>query len=222
MKRTLQGFTLIEVLIALAAMSLMALLSWRAIDGMLRTQEITQSHAQETAAIQAGLAQWGMDLDSLYIASTQNSKILPLLWDGKTLRLTRSDSTSFGTGLHVVAWTRRNIDGTSMWMRWQSLPLRSVTEWQSAWTAAAVWADSDSATLARLQTPITAMDDWTIYYFRDNSWSNPLSSEGASSGAANNTLPRGVRLILTLPDRGVLSGTLTRDWIQATDGGGKS
>jgi general secretion pathway protein J len=49
---------------------------------------------------------------------------------------------------------------------------------------------------------------------------------GAAGQAANaaaqtktEALPDGVRLVLTLPDGGAISGTLTRDWSRAGLGG---
>ena len=45
--RPAKGFTLIEVLVAIGVMAVLALLSWRGIDAMLRTQ----THLQQRAAI---------------------------------------------------------------------------------------------------------------------------------------------------------------------------
>ena len=42
---SLRGFTLIELLVAISVMALIAILSWRGIDGMVRTQEATRQRA---------------------------------------------------------------------------------------------------------------------------------------------------------------------------------
>ena len=55
------GFTLIEVLVALAILSVMAVLTWRGIDGMARAQQATQRYTDDVLALQAGLAQWRAD-----------------------------------------------------------------------------------------------------------------------------------------------------------------
>ena len=43
----MRGFTLIELLVAIVVMSMLALLSWRSLDGMTRTQNITQQRADD-------------------------------------------------------------------------------------------------------------------------------------------------------------------------------
>ena len=60
-----QGFTLVELLVALSVMALLAVLSWRGIDSMTRTQARTQERADEVLTLQAGLNQWSADLDAM-------------------------------------------------------------------------------------------------------------------------------------------------------------
>ena len=127
-----QGFTLIELLVAIALMALMAAMSWRGLDGMTRAQTQMRQHADEVLTLQAGLAQWGADLDAL----TQQPNTPNLDWDGRALRLLRSSSASPNEGLRVVAWTRRQAAGTGQWLRWQSPPLRTRGELQTAWQKA--------------------------------------------------------------------------------------
>ena len=75
--RASSGFTLIELLVAISIMALMAVLSWRGLDGMTRTQALTSQRADEVLTLQAGLAQWKLDLDML--APTPN--VNPIDWD---------------------------------------------------------------------------------------------------------------------------------------------
>lgn len=60
-----RGFTLIEVMVVMGVMALMALMAWRGIDGMLRTQTGLQQRSDELRTLQAGLAQWQVDLDQI-------------------------------------------------------------------------------------------------------------------------------------------------------------
>ncbi len=62
---TLGGFTLLEVMVALLLMALMAILSWRALDSMVRTREILAHHDQQFDAARQLFGQWDQDCREL-------------------------------------------------------------------------------------------------------------------------------------------------------------
>ncbi|MDP2419323.1 MAG: prepilin-type N-terminal cleavage/methylation domain-containing protein [Hydrogenophaga sp.] len=222
---TSRGFTLIELLVAITIMSMLALLSWRSLDGMTRTQTLTQQRADELLRLQAALGQWGADLDAV----VETGEVPALEFNGQVLRMTRRDSTEVGLqspGLRVVAWARH----TGQWMRWQSPPLVRRDELARAWQRAADW--GSRAQLASTDSPgggndsaiaLFGIDQWQLFYHRGETWANPQSSVGteAPSGAAADAppateLPNGVRLVLTLSSGQSLSGELVRDWVRPT------
>ena len=218
-----RGFTLVELLIALGILALMAGLSWRGLDAMVQTRETVRQHSDAVLTLQAGLTQWSSDLDAL----VELPQTPALMWDGRSLRLTRRSTTRPGDGVLVVAWARRSIEGAGQWLRWQSPPLRTRGELQSAWTQAALWAQNPGENEKKFEVRIAALDQWQVFYFRNNAWSHPMSSADAAQvdpvdTAAGQPPPEGIRLILTLPPGEAISGTLTRDWMRATLGGGKS
>lgn len=219
MRRT-KGFTLIELLVAIGLLALMAALSWRGIDGMARAQTQMRQHSDDVYALQAGLAQWGADLDALALQANTPS----LDWDGRALRILRRSSTAPGEGLSVVAWSRRSVDGQGQWLRWQSPALQTRGELQQAWQKAASWAQSPADDDRLREVRIAALDQWQIYYYRSDAWSNPLSSAGTTAdgkGANDSPIPDAVRLVLTLAPGQAISGVLTRDWLRPSVGGGK-
>jgi general secretion pathway protein J len=195
------GFTLVEVLVALALMAAMATIAWRGIDGMLRSREISQQRLQATERLQTALAQWETDLRQLQ----DSSQVNPLAFDGASLLLTRRQPY----GLQVVMWSLRN----GRLQRWES----PVVTTRSALTEA--YAMSAQA-LARDQQQLVVLDgvsSWQLYYYRNNSWSNAQSSgdEAAEPGAPpapapRRTLPSGVRMLLEFAPGGGLQGRLTR------------
>jgi general secretion pathway protein J len=223
------GFTLVELLVALMVMALLAVMSWQGLDGMARANAQTRQRADALMALQSGFAQWAADLDAMVAMPQRNDATAapapmsttdvasPLDWNGQALRLVRTDSGAADAGLRVVAWSRREVSGKPQWLRWQSDLVRDSVALQSAWLQAAVWAQNPGDAERRREVAITPLAGWQVFYFRNDAWSNPLSSAGATPAA-----PDGVRLVLTLPQGEVLAGTLTRDWVRPTVAGNKS
>jgi general secretion pathway protein J len=230
------------LLVAITIMSMLALLSWRSLDGMTRTQAQTQQRADDLLRFQAALGQWTADLDA--IVDTQ--EVSPLDFDGRLLRLTRRDASESGlqsAGIRVVAWTRRGgpltgedglpvagaLAGPGQWVRWQSPPILRRDELARAWQRAGDWsreaqpiggeaAGSDSA------IALIGITQWQLFYHRGDTWSNPLSSVGAPTDNLpgglrsddEGAVPNGVRVVLSLPTGTSLSGNLVRDWVRPT------
>jgi general secretion pathway protein J len=224
MRRT-RGFTLIELLVALFALALLATLSWRGLDGMTRAQSQTQARADEVLAFQTGLAQWSADLDAL----VQLPQVTAIEWNGRVLRLTRRGTADIADGVRVVGWARRE----GQWRRWQSPGLTTRGDVEAAWQQADMWAQNPGDELRRGEVAVMPLEDWQVFYFRSDAWTNPLSSDAqvAQGPAAADTaavvrrtglVPDGVRLVLTLPPGTAFSGRLVRDWVNPLVGGGKS
>lgn len=240
-----RGFTLIELLVAITIMSMLALLSWRSLDGMTRTQTLTQQRADELLRLQAGLGQWGADLDAV----VETGEVSALEFNGQVLRMTRRDSAEAGLqspGLRVVAWARHTPDqrsdpaavgsagnasaGLAQWVRWQSPPLVRRDELARAWQRAAEWGSGGRLTTNGgagggndTAVALFGIDQWQLFYHRGETWANPQSSVGteATGGEVAGTapateLPNGVRLVLTLSPGQSLSGQLVRDWVRPT------
>jgi general secretion pathway protein J len=221
-----RGFTLVELLVALFAMALLAIMSWRGLDGMTRAQAQTEARADEVLTLQVGLAQWAADLDAL----VQLPQTTALDWNGRVLRLTRRGTASVTDGVLVVGWTRRVVNGTGTWLRWQSPQVTTRGALEQAWQQADLWSANPGDEEKRYEVAVTPLEEWRLFYFRDNAWTNPQSSAEVAAGQIPNppgtpaapvaaVLPEGVRLVLNLPPGQAISGTLTRDWVRPTAGG---
>lgn len=221
--RTLRGFTLVEVLVALFIMAVLATMAWRGIDALVRSRDGAQSSADQTLALSTSVAQWEQDLGQL-----QTTPGVPALrYDGAALRLTRRGKN----GMLLVVWM---MQGDTLY-RWASPPLTRIADLQEWWMRSQQWSGIRDGALPMLG----ALTGWQVYYYRqgDNTWSNAQSSAGSTGAAAapaasaasaasdgdggatgvpnsqdddGNQLPQGVRLVLQLP-----AGSLTRDVLLA-------
>ena len=212
--KTQRGFTLIELLIALGLMAVLAGLSWRGVDQLIRTQHITQARVDQTAVLQTVLAQWQADLNA--VRPVPQISDAGVAWDGKVLRLTRRatawQADGRDAGLWVVAWTLRD----QQWRRWQSPPVQSRAALQQAWAQAGRWGQSPSSEDLLQETPLIPTETWQLLYYRGNAWTHPLSAEGNSSSGNQNaaTLPDAIRLFIDLPASSGVSGRITLDWVR--------
>ncbi len=223
------GFTLVELLVALFVLSLVAILGWRGLDGMVRTQSALQGRADDVLALQAGVAQWRTDLDAV----TPLPGLPAIAWNGQVLRMVRRAEGPEGPAMAVAAWTRRSDAGASLWRRWLSPPATTRQEIEAAWQQADLWARNPGATERLREAAVAPLDDWQVFFFREDAWVNPQTSDAqraetasgapapAGSGAGNTTLPEGVRVVLSLPAGGPVSGNLTLDWVNPRVSGGR-
>ena len=216
-----RGFTLIELLIAITLMAVLAGLSWRGLDNLMRSRDITQAQVDKTAVLQTVLAQWQTDLNAVQpVPSIADAGVL---WDGRTLRLTRRATAwradGADAGLWVVAWTLRG----NQWLRWQSAPLQTRAALQQAWANAERWGQNPSSDDAAFETPLIPLDAWQLTYFRGNAWTNPLSSAGTpdltpqtntTSQGNQGVLPDAIRLQIDLPASTGVRGRITLDWVR--------
>ncbi len=230
-----RGFTLIELLVALGVMAVIALLSWRGMDGMVRVHTEMRQRADGVVALQTGLTQWSTDLDALI----ETQQFAALDFDGKVLRMTRRDTTAADSPVRVVAWATQPSAAQegprNSWARWQSPPLRTRAELQDAWDQAQRWAHNPGEAEKQRQVALFGIEHWEVFYHRGGAWSNPMSSavpapgagpaagnSGAPAGVDLAPVPDGVRLILSVSPGQALAGVFTKDWIRPVTGGGKS
>jgi general secretion pathway protein J len=244
--RRTHGFTLIEVLVAISIMALLAVMSWRGLDGMSRAQAQTQARGDDVLTLQSGLAQWGADLDAVVQVPTYGAANT-IDWNGQVFRMVRTSAdaqTGVDNGLRVVAWTlRTGGEGQGQWLRWQSPPATTRSQLEESWLRAGLWAQNPNDEAKRLEVAVLPLVEWQLFYFRADAWTNPQSSAAVAvepaappagfvvggTAAAVATppppavaIPDGVRLVLRLPPGGAFTGTITRDWARPTLGGGKS
>ncbi len=203
------GFTLVEVLVALLVMSLLAVMAWQGVDGMLRARDASQQRMEATLRLNTALAQWQQDL-----VSVQQTPAVPgLRFDGASLQLTRRTPG----GLQLVVWSLRG----ERWQRWAGPSTTSNRELQESWLRSQQLQGTEPGHVSVLE----GVAGWQVRYFQanDNGWSNaqssgdivPPPSAGASAPEVPSApaLPRGVRLELTFAEGSGFVGGLVRDTV---------
>ena len=201
------GFTLVEVLVALLVMSLLAVMAWQGIDGMVRARDASQRRLESTLRLNTAIAQWQQDL-----LSVQQTPVVPgLRFDGASLQLTRRTPG----GLQLVVWSLR--DGR--WLRWTAPPATSSRDLREHWLRSQQLQAADPGQV----TVLEGVASWNVQYFQadDNGWSNAQSSGNVAlpeAGAgAQAALPRGVRLALTFGEGSGFVGSVLRDTVLAPE-----
>lgn len=207
-----RGFTLVEVLVALALMAVLASMAWQGIASVADAKRASDERVDATLRVGTVLAQWEQDLGQLH-----DTALVPAIaFDGQTLRLVRRRAD----GLQVVAWALRE----GRWMRWASPVVNRAAALQDAWLASQQLLGNEPEQLLLMEE----IASWQIYFFRGNAWSNAQSSAGNAPGApaapasapqpARAELPSGVRLLLTMQAgaaEGAPARTITRDLLLA-------
>ena len=199
--RRARGFTLVELLVSLFILALLAGLSWRGVDGIVRTRDASQERLDRQLRLQSVVAQWEADLGAV-----QDGGVVPLQFDGASLRLTRRTET----GLQLIVWSLRG----SRWTRWAGPIATTVGELQEAWLRSQQLLGNESGQLDALG----GVAGWQLYFWRNNAWTNAQSSGDVEEATAPGTgpqgqegLPGGVRMVLEFAEGSGLAGRLTRD-----------
>jgi general secretion pathway protein J len=197
-----RGFTLAEVLVAMALLALLATISWRGVSSMAEAKQSADARVNETLRMGTVLAQWEQDLQQLHATPA----VPALSFDGKTLRVVRRQAD----GLQVVAWALQE----ARWTRWASPVATSAQGLQDAWLKSQQLLGNEPGQL----TLIEDLGGWQVYFYRNNAWTNAQSSgdvnQSTSGGPNRVVLPSGVRLVLTLRQQqaeGAGGSTVTRD-----------
>jgi general secretion pathway protein J len=191
--RIARGFTLVELLVALALMAVLAGLAWQGLGGVADAKRSSDARVDETLRLGTVLAQWEQDLTQIH----DNTLVPPLAFDGATLRLVRRQTE----GVQLVAWSLR--DGR--WTRWASGIVVQAPALQEAWLASQQLLGNEARQVVLLE----GVAAWQIYFYRGNAWTNAQSSGDLAAAAppapgasapvpVRQLLPTGVRLVLTL------------------------
>ena len=165
-----------------------------------------------------------------------------------------SSEASGSPALWVVAWSARNLSTDELtqlplkerrqglyWLRWQSPAISSQTELNAYWQMASQWGQNPSAESRAFETVLFEIQNWQLYFYRNNAWTNALSSAGEGvqsiatpqtatptsttnsstangSGAANGSTSGSTGSTTSNPNNGATSSNMTNTLAVFPDG----
>jgi general secretion pathway protein J len=176
MRDRLGGLTLVEMLVTTLVLSLMALMGWRGLDALIRSDQSLGATVEQTSRARLAVSQLDLDLQNLTsVGSRSGIEIGP-----DRIRFVRS---SLG-GVQVVVW---GLD-RGVWWRWASPPVQTPKEteqwWQASSTATAVVNESAPSRTGQTAIPLlTGIRVWRIQAFRSNAWAESDTVLGTGPSA---------------------------------------
>ncbi len=165
-----------------------------------------------------------------------------------------NSEASGSPALWVVAWSARNLSTDELtqlplkerrqglyWLRWQSPAISSQTELNAYWQMASQWGQNPSAESRAFETVLFEIQNWQLYFYRNNAWTNALSSAGEGvqsiatpqtatptsttnsstangSGAANGSTSGSTGSTTSNPNNGATSSNMTNTLAVFPDG----
>jgi general secretion pathway protein J len=193
-----RGFTLIEVMVALLLMAVMSVLSWRALDSMVRTREALTQRGEQFDGVRALFSQWDEDCRALDAPDRWLAGV-PVHLGNNQVALIRNRVD--GQGVHHSVFVLYRYQDQSI-QRLESPNIDSRQELLRNW--AALRQDADFTTLYSA-TPVTLLTG--VANMQENAlvdgyaWTNDdaqVAQLAAVSRPQGNALLLGVELVIYL------------------------
>lgn len=191
-KRRPGGFTLLELLVAVALMACIALLGWRGLDSLLRARDGLAADLAHTRGMQLAFAQLQNDCEQLAAAALLPHRAPLVITAGSLILVRTSRADGEAAQVKVVAYRLR--DGVLS--RRESRPTRDLRILDLLWSA--VSDERDHAQDLVLQTGLDGMR-LRLWFADGAGWRNPGIDVMPAGAGADAVAPAGLEVALQLP-----------------------
>jgi general secretion pathway protein J len=184
--RPARGFTLVELLVAVAVLAIVAVLGWRGLDGIIRSRQALTEQMDQTRGLQLAFAQLQSDLEHL-APRAQLRQREQLLADATHLTLVRNVFVEGEPSrVQVVSYRIRN----GVLLRQESIGTRDLVQLDTLWQAALN--DMAQEQGVPLQSGVASL---AARIWQNGGW-QPVAAQGGTPGTVPD--PLGLELSLTL------------------------
>ncbi|HTJ96732.1 MAG TPA: prepilin-type N-terminal cleavage/methylation domain-containing protein [Rhodocyclaceae bacterium] len=184
-----QGFTLIEVIVAISILALVAVLGWRGLDGIVRGRIALAEQAENMNGMQLTFAQLERDCAQLAPATLIGVRPSLMALQDRLVLIRLAFAEQEPTRVQIVSY--RLLNGVLM--RQETLATRDLGELDELLRAAATDADANTMAPVVLQKNIATMQI-RFWDAASRAWVDP--SENRSAGVMNWS---GLEMALQLP-----------------------
>ncbi|NVD97036.1 type II secretion system protein J [Massilia sp. BJB1822] len=169
------GFTLVELLVAIAVLAIVAVLGWRGLDGIVRSRQTLTGQMEQARGMQLAFAQMESDLEQLASKELLQQRE-NLVADSEGLTLVRTSSPeNAATQMMVVAYRLR--DGVLT--RRESRGTRDLAQLDALWQASVGHADTTPGIALQSEVQSLAVRVWEA-----GNWRALGSGQAANSGGS--------------------------------------
>ncbi len=145
------GFTLIELMVAITVMSIVAIMGWRGLDSIIRARQTLQANLEQTRGIQLAFAQ--MESDAANVVEAEDVPGLDSFFLGQNdlLLVRRVQDENQPGRIQIIAYRLRE----GVLSRSESVATRDLAQLREDWQR--FLAQADTLTSIPLQSQVAAM-----------------------------------------------------------------
>lgn len=180
---TQRGFTLVELLVAIAILAMVAVLGWRGLDGIVRSREALTAQMETARGLQLAFAQLQSDGEHLVDPEAVHGRPTLAANDSQLVMVRSTKGENEPSRLQVVAYRTEG----GILARTESIGTRDLAQLDMLWQAA-VGSDNPDRPV-KLQAGVTGL---RVRVFQDEAWRFPPSPQGARARQLAGRLPGAV------------------------------